>query len=350
MQSSSESALRLGFAVKVVGRKGLKSHDTRRWQNSPHLRVSLEYLREIMAYLAKQDIHMYRMSSGLVPYGSHPDMPQFHNQVRECAAELRELGKQVREQRMRLSFHPSQFVILNSPDPTLTANSIRDLVIQAEVLDEMELGPEAVLVIHVGGTYGNPEEGCRRWIETYRNLPEPAQRRLVLENDDIRYSAGDVLKIHEHTGVRLVFDNLHFSCNNPQQLNMSETLRRFIATWPEGQRAKIHYSSPNTSMREVERKNRKTGKREKAILPPVWTGHADFVNPFEFMAFMQAAAYLAFDVMLEAKAKDVALMRLRRDLTLYACDVAARFGLTSAATEQDEEIEVAEIDASMTEH
>ena len=62
------------------------------------------------------------------------------------------------------------------------------------------------------------------------------------------------------------------------------------------------------------------------LLPPVWTGHADFTNPFEFATFMREAEGLEFDVMLEAKTKDLSLLRLRTDLFRYAPDVAARFG------------------------
>src|SRR4051794_37123221 len=36
--------MRLGFAVKVLGDGGLPSHDTRRWQSGPHLRVPIERL------------------------------------------------------------------------------------------------------------------------------------------------------------------------------------------------------------------------------------------------------------------------------------------------------------------
>ena len=119
---------------------------------------------------------------------------------------------------LRLSFHPSQFVILNSPNPELVRKSIWDLSSQAEMLDCMELGPEAVMVIHVGGTYGDRVTGNARWVETWKTLPEPVRRRLVLEHDDLRYSAADVLWIHEHTGVRLIFDYQHFWCFNPEKL------------------------------------------------------------------------------------------------------------------------------------
>ena len=64
------------------------------------------------------------------------------------------------------------------------------------------------------------------------------------------------------------------------------------------------------------------------LLQPIWTGHADFNHPFEFISFMRSAQGMGeFDVMLEAKAKDLALLRLRQDLLRYAPDVAARFGL-----------------------
>jgi UV DNA damage endonuclease len=80
-------------------------------------------------------------------------------------------------------------------------------------------------------------------------------------------------------------------------------------------------------MRELKRKDRKTGKRVAVFQPPVWSGHADFCQPFEFISVMRQFKEASFDVMLEAKSKDLALLRLRRDLQRYAPDVAQRFGL-----------------------
>jgi UV DNA damage endonuclease len=345
MISLEPTPLRLGFAVKVLGQEGLKSNDARRWQSEPHLRVSIGYLSDIFDYLTKNDISMYRMASDLAPYVTHPDLPQFHNQLNECRAELAELGAKAKRMGLRLSMHPSQFIVLNSPDPVLVEKSIRDLLAGAELLDYMELGQEAVLVIHVGGTYGDHTSGCDRWVETYARLPEPVRRRLVLENDDIRFSAADVLDIHERTGVPLIFDYQHFWCNNPEALELAPTVARFIRSWRAGVRPKIHYSSPNTNLREIKRKSRTTGKNETVLLPPVWTGHADFINPFEFATFMRMVSEAGdFDVMLEAKAKDLALLRLRRDLPRYAPDVALRFGLAPSAPAPDDEDLVEELE------
>jgi UV DNA damage endonuclease len=334
--------MRLGFPVKVLGRKGLKSNDSRRWQSNPHLRVSIGYLLDIFHYLKERKIGMYRMSSDVAPYATHPDLPQFHGQIRECQSDLRALGDEARRIGLRLSMHPSQFVVMNSPDEELVRKSVWDLTSQADLMDCMELGPEAVLVIHAGGSYGDPQASIERWVRSYERLPEPVKRRLVLENDDTRFSAANVLWAHERTGVRLIFDIQHHWCLNPEGLPVTDTFERFIRSWPAGVRPKMHFSSPRTEMRQVDRTNRKTGKKETVLQPPVWTGHADFNHPFEFITFMRQMSHLEFDVMLEAKAKDLALIRLRQDLLRYAPDVAERFGLTPAAVplEEDEAMEI----------
>ncbi len=304
--------------MKVLSQAGLESHDSRRWQSGPHLRVSIEYLDAIFTFLEKSNIRMYRMSSNIAPYVTHPDLPQFHGQIRESRRALAALGQHANRIGLRLSFHPSQYIVMNSPDRRLRCQSIKDLAAQAEILDLMNLGPEAVLVIHVGGIYEDKCAALDRWVACYRDLPEPARRRLVLENDDIRFSAGDVLHVHERTGVPLVFDMHHHQCLNPERLPWRPTLERFLRTWPQGVLPKVHFSSPRTQAREIVRTNRKTGKKEKTLQPPNWTAHADYIHPFDFIRFACETNDLDFDIMLEAKAKDLALQRLRRDLARYA--------------------------------
>ena len=320
-------AMRLGFPVKVMGAPNLKSNDTRGWRLNPHLRVSLGYLCDIFAYCRKHDIRMYRMSSDLAPYHTHPDMPQFHGMVKESRSDLAHIGRLARAQGLRLSFHPSQYIVLNSDNETLTQKSIADLESQATMLDYMELGPEAIMVVHVGGAYGNRELGTANWVKTWPRLSERVQRRLVLENDDIRFSAADVLSVHERTGVKCVFDYQHHWCFNPEGLDMLETLQRFLKTWPAGVRPKLHYSCARTEMREIKRKSRKTGLMETVLQPPIWTGHADFNNPFETIPFLRSIAHLQTDIMLESKAKDLSLLRLRNDIAKFAPDLAARYAI-----------------------
>ena len=95
-----------------------------------------------------------------------------------------------------------------------------------------------------------------------------------------------------------------------------------------------------TELREIKQKLTEkqrvaagTRARTRTVLrPPVWTGHSDFTNPFEFATFMRMAEGLEFDVMMEGKAKDLSILKLRPDLLRYAPDVAARFGIAADDT------------------
>jgi UV DNA damage endonuclease len=297
--------VRLGFAVKVLGGGGLPSHDTRRWQSGPHLRVSLERLRAVFDYLDSIGVGMYRMTASLAPYATHPDLPQFRGQVEECAGELAALG----ERDIRLSTHPGQYVVLNSENERVQALAVEELDLQAQILDAMGLGPEAVVVLHVGGGAGGHEAGIDRFLAGFERLSERARARLVIENDDRTYALGHVLDLHRRTGAPVVWDILHHRCNDPDGIPDREALELALATWPAGVRPKIHYSSPKTA---VELK----GKR---VVLPQLRAHADLIDPIGFEHFLrETAAGLDFDVMLEAKAKDLALLRLREQVSSRA--------------------------------
>jgi UV DNA damage endonuclease len=264
---------------------------------------------------------MYRISSELAPYATHPDMPQFHRQVDECADELAQLGAAARSADLRLSFHPAQHVVLNAPDPELVARSAADLIVQSAILDRMGLGQDAVVVTHLGGIYGDKDAARERFVRHTEALPEAARRRLVLENDDVRFGVADTLWVHERTGIRLVFDNLHHRLNNPDGRAPRDALAACLATWPADVRPKIHFSSPRTEWLVGGQED----GQPTTVRQTRWNYHSDYVNPFEFIDFVRMAAGLrAFDVMLEVRAKDLALRQLRDDLARYAPDLAGR--------------------------
>lgn len=313
---------RLGVPVKVVGAP-LKSNDSRRWQSSPHLSVSLAYLRDIFVYLQANDIHFYRVAAQLAPYATHPTMPQFHNQLEESAAELAVTGELARQLGLRLTAHPTHYVQLSSPSEDTVAASCADLELTAAIFDRMGMDGDAVIVVHVGGVYGDPASGCERFARQYAAMPTSVRERLVLENDDHRYSFEDVLWIHERTGIPLVLDVLHLRCLNPSMRPVQDALAAALGTWPQERRPKIHFSSPRTSPRIVER----NGKEQwQAPLPHQ---HSDFLDPFAVVDLLrdaQAGGMRPFDIMLEAKAKDLALLRLREQIRQFAPELAPLVG------------------------
>jgi UV DNA damage endonuclease len=313
--------MRLGFVVKPLARPDLKSHDSRRWQQRPHLSVSLMHLRDIVRYLADSGITMYRISSDLAPYATHPDLPEFSAQIDECLPELAQVGKLAGPAGLRLSFHAAPHVVLNSPAPDQVARSRADLIHLSTILDLMGLGEEAVVVTHLGGIYGDRDASRQRFVREFLMLPNTTRRRVVLENDDTRFGVPDTVWVHQQTGIRLVFDNLHHRLNNPCRWPTREALAACLATWPAGEQPKIHFSTPRTDWLVTQA----SGAQQPEVRRTRWSYHADFVNPFEFVDFVALAAGLReFDVMLEARAKDLALLQLQHDLSRYAPDVSVR--------------------------
>jgi UV DNA damage endonuclease len=307
------TAHRLGFAVKVLGAGGLPSHDTRRWQSGPHLRHSLERLLAILHYLDANDIRMYRVATALAPYASHPTLTHFHGQVEECAEELAAVGELVRDRDIRLSSHPGQYTVLNSTDAAVQAAAVEELEVQATLFDAMGLGPEAVVVLHVGGTAGGIAAASDRFLSGFERLSETARHRLVIENDDRSFGTNDVVQLAERAGLRVVWDVLHHHCHDPVGMSDRDAIDAALATWPSGATPKIHYSSPRL---DVETRKLRRGRRvEQRIVLPQLRAHADLIDPIGFERFMlDVVGERDFDLMFEAKAKDLALLRLREQL------------------------------------
>jgi UV DNA damage endonuclease len=310
---------RLGFAVKVLGDGGLKAHDSRRWQNRPHLSRSLELLDAVFDYLDRNDIRMYRMSSSTIPYGTHPDLPEldYRRQLDACGDDVEALGEKARTLGIRLSTHPGQYSVLNAEDPVVAEKARLDLEQDAALLDALGQPREGVVVIHVGGLYGDRASALDRWAASYELLSERARARLVVEHDETTFDLDDVLELHRRTGAAVIFDSHHHRVNVGEWSDAAEALAAAYATWPDGVRPKAHVSSPRTELRTVGR-----GKAAR-VMPPLLDQHADFATPWDVADVLRAAPG-PLDVMLEAKAKDLALLWVRRALERVAPDLAER--------------------------
>ncbi|MBG8552541.1 UV DNA damage repair endonuclease UvsE [Hymenobacter guriensis] len=189
---------------------------------------NLACLQRILEYNVSHGLLFFRMGSGIVPFGSHP-VNTFPWQT-HFAAELKSVGDYIKANNLRVSFHPDQFVVLNSPDPGIVERSVQELVYQGSVLDLMGLDSTMKLQIHAGGLYGDMESALTRWIATYHTLPEAVKARLVVENDDRLYSLRSCLRLHEAVGVPILFDNLHHECLNHGE-PMAEALALAFSTW-----------------------------------------------------------------------------------------------------------------------
>ncbi len=135
----------------------------------------------------------------------------------------------------------------------------------------------------------------------------------------------DLALIHQHSAVPLVFDYLHFRNHNPEDMSLMEALELCLESWPPGVKPKTHFSSPRTAMHVVERTGSDKREKSQRLRAPRSVQHADFIDPFQFIAFARDTRKKLpeFDVMLEAKAKDLAVLHLREDLARFAPDLGA---------------------------
>jgi UV DNA damage endonuclease len=203
--------------------------------------------------------------------------------------------------------------VLNSEDERTRRLAVEELEVQAELMDAMGLGPEAVVVLHVGGAACGVDVALYRFQEGFELLSPAARARLAVENDDRSFGLGAVLRLSGRIGRPVVWDALHHACHDPDGIPEPEALQLALGTWPAGVVPKIHYASPRTA---VEERRRRVGRRvERSWVLPDLRAHADLIDPISFDRFIgEVGQGMDFDVMLEAKAKDLALLRLREQL------------------------------------
>ncbi|MBK0404096.1 UV DNA damage repair endonuclease UvsE [Adhaeribacter sp. BT258] len=244
-------------------------------------------LENILEYNVAHNLLFFRMSSDLVPFASHKICTvdwQMH-----FKSTLEKIGRYIQNHGLRISMHPDQFVVLNSPKPEIVENSVRELVYQCEVMDLMQLESSAKLQIHGGGVYGDKPAAMQRFIETYALLPENVKNRLVIENDDRLYSLQDCLFIHEQTGIPILFDNFHHECLNNGE-PMHEALALAAQTWQE-----------NDGILMMDYSSQALGERKGK--------HTDQIVEALFREFLLELRGLDLDIMLEIKNKEVSALK-----------------------------------------
>ncbi|MBC7447721.1 MAG: UV DNA damage repair endonuclease UvsE [Hymenobacteraceae bacterium] len=191
--------------------------------------ANLGCLRQILEFNLTHGLLFFRLPSGIVPFGSHPINQ--HDWATEFAPDFAEIGAYARRHGMRLSLHPDQFVVLNSPDADIVQRSVAELVYQGQLLDLLGYDSTAKLQIHAGGVYGDKPAALDRWVRTWEELlPDAVRARVVVEPDDRLYSLRDCLELHRRTNVPLLLDNLHHECLNHGE-PFAEAALAAAATW-----------------------------------------------------------------------------------------------------------------------
>ncbi|MCI9260082.1 MULTISPECIES: UV DNA damage repair endonuclease UvsE [Romboutsia] len=262
---------------------------------------NIEALEKILRYNIDNNIHFYRMTSNFIPLATHPDV--IWDYLKYFKKDLEYIGKLIKDNNLRVDAHPDQFNVINSDRERVVENTLRTLNMQVDLFEAMNY-EQGKLVIHIGGAKGGKDIALDRFINNLKNFPKRITDRLILENDDKTFNAKEVLQICEKTNLPMVFDIHHHNCNNCEE-DIKSLLPQIFKTWEDEELVpKIHFSSP----REFE-KDRK---------------HADYIDANRFLEFIYKAKESVnkdFDIMIEAKKKDIALNILVKDLKKLTKDI-----------------------------
>ena len=215
----------------------------------PHVSdLALQNVRDlvnIVKWNEEMGIKLFRMSSDLFPwmtYYDFEDLPDYDLIRRK----LYMIGELAEVYNQRLTFHPSHFNALGSPNPVVVEKTIKELNAHSDIMDTMNLSPTVYnkIKIHIGGAYGDKQATLKRWIDNYYKLNQHTQARLTVENDDKEnmYSVKELYKgISEQCGVPIVFDYYHHKfCTGG--LTEQQALELATKTWPKDIVPCTHYS------------------------------------------------------------------------------------------------------------
>jgi len=255
--------------------------------------ANADALLAALRYCAANGIGAFRINSQILPLKTHltlgygiAELPQ----AEVIVSRFRICGSYAASTDLRLSFHPDQFVVLNSLRPEVVEASLRELEYQAEVAEWV--GAD-VVNIHGGGAFGDKAKALDDFARNVERLSQRVRSRLTVENDDKIYTPSDLLPLCRATGIRLVYDVHHHRCL-PDGLSVGEATDLAFATWTR--EPMTHISSPIES----------------------WSGpkperHHDFIDIGDFPAEWRGRT---MTVEVEAKAKEAAVRKLRADLGL----------------------------------
>ena len=192
----------------------------------------------------------YRVSSSLFPVLTHPDfkydisdVPQY-DQILELFEECRANDAWG----VRLSTHPSQFVVLASENQDAVDKSIAELNHHGWLMYQLgcQRNHYNVMCLHVNCSKGDPADIAARFMSNLNKTDQSVQSRLAVEVED--KGCWHAENLCEHFDIPVIFDSLHNQCN-PSSLSELDAALLCESTWngikPVFHLSESHPDKPN---------------------------------------------------------------------------------------------------------
>jgi UV DNA damage endonuclease len=252
--------------------------------------ANLDALETILRWNGARGIQVFRLTSNLIPFGSHPvNALAWWN---EFAGRFEALGDLMTALGARISTHPGQYTVLSSAQPSVVTAAVDELTYHDRLLTAFGLDRSHKIVVHVGSGAADPTAATKRFAEALERLPERARHRLVVENDE-RWPLAAVLELSRSLRLPVVFDAFHHElAPSLPELDMRELVQLAGATWRRHDgRQEVHFST------------QEPGKRPGA--------HARTIDLGAFAVFAGAVGDLPLDCILEIKDKERSVLAAR---------------------------------------
>ena len=281
--------IRIGFSCKVVGLSGIAMRccTLRNASDARLVKLSsnnLDVLMLMVDYCYKNNIKLMRISSDVIPFASHERVSFDWRKI--FGDRLDRIGKFISQTGLRVSMHPGQYTVLNSPNGLVVDAAVRDIAWHADFLDSLNTDDSAKIILHIGGVYGDKTSSISRFIKNFELLPANAKRRLVVENDERNYNIEDTLYVSKQLCIPVALDVLHHNINSPEKNDLIYWIRESSKTWRTYDGAqKIHYSQQKIGA--------KTG------------AHSETIDTGVFLEFYKQISDMNIDIMLEVKDKNI---------------------------------------------
>ena len=253
-------------------------------------------LSDALEWVIVNEIGAFRVLSPLFPRMTHPDVGYHLSELpdhRAIKTQCENIRARRQESDVRLSLHPDQFNVLSSPHSEVVKNTIMELEYQGMLAES--IGAD-VINIHGGGVYGDKALALGRWRDNFALLSARVQSRLTLENDDRSYSPADLIPVCDDMGIPFVYDVHHHRCL-PDGLSIRNATTECLRVWKKAGREPFFHISTS--------RNGYDSSKPQA--------HSDYINVEDFP---QEWLDLDATVDIEAKAKELAVLKLKKDLRL----------------------------------
>lgn len=257
------------------------------------------------------ELRMLRITSDMLSFYTHDNYTGFwqdSNTQTMLAKWFAPLGETARQNDVRLSFHPDQFVVLASDRDEVVANSIREFEYHCDMARMMGYGKtfqDMKINVHISGRRG--PQGIR---DVYNRLSPEARNTLTLENEEYTHGLSDCLSLSDL--VPTVLDIHHNWIREGEYIDPNSDLVKMVVDSWRGVRPTCHYSVSREDV--LVGHDRLVAPNHGALITEGYSkqklrAHSDYywnepVNNWA-LTFLDK-----FDMMCESKAKNLASHKL----------------------------------------